>query len=145
MEPLTLHDYTAAYALDALGRDEAARYEEHLATCQECQEQLARLGGAAGALAFAVESPAPPPALRSRILDAARDERPNVRPLRVERRELAGDRDDQPGGEGRRRDEEKNGQEREEAELPDVAPLALCAFAEQQAAYRSALAGLDGL
>ena len=82
MEPLTLHDYTAAYALDALGRDEAARYEEHLATCQECQEQLARLGGAAGALAFAVDSPAPPPALRSRSLDAARDERPNVRPLR---------------------------------------------------------------
>src|SRR5204863_494375 len=58
MEPLTLHDYTAAYALDALDRDEAERYEEHLATCEECQEQLARLGGAAGALAFAVESPA---------------------------------------------------------------------------------------
>jgi anti-sigma-K factor RskA len=82
MEPLTLHDYTAAYALDALDREESARYEEHLATCEECQEQLAQLSGAAGALAFAVESPAPPPELRSRILDAARDERPNVRPLR---------------------------------------------------------------
>ena len=70
MEPLTLHDYTAAYALDALDREESARYEEHLATCEECQEQLAQLSGAAGALAFAVESPAPPPELRSRILDA---------------------------------------------------------------------------
>jgi len=82
MEPLTLHDYTAAYALDALDREEAARYEEHLATCEECQEQLAQLSGGAGALAFAVESPAPPPELRSRILDAARGERPNVKPLR---------------------------------------------------------------
>ena len=34
------------------------------------------------ALAFAVESPAPPAALRSRILEAARAERPNVVPLR---------------------------------------------------------------
>ncbi len=82
MESLTLHDYTAAYALDALDREESARYEEHLATCEQCQEQLAQLGGAAGALAFAVESPVPPPELRARILDAARDERPNVRPLR---------------------------------------------------------------
>jgi anti-sigma-K factor RskA len=81
MEPLTLHDYTAAYALDALDRDEARRYEEHLATCEACREQLAQLGGAAGALAFAVESPVPPPELRAGILDAARAERPNVTPL----------------------------------------------------------------
>jgi anti-sigma-K factor RskA len=82
MEPLTLHDYTAAYALDALDRDEVARYEEHLATCEQCREQLAQLSGAAGALAFAVDSPAPTPELRSRILDTARAERPNVKPLR---------------------------------------------------------------
>jgi anti-sigma-K factor RskA len=81
MEQLTLHDYTAAYALDALDRDEARRYEEHLATCDACREQLAQLGGAAGALAFAVSSPAPTPELRSRMLDAARAERPNVKPL----------------------------------------------------------------
>ena len=81
MEQLTLHDYTAAYALDALDAEEARRYEEHLATCEECREQLAQLSGAAGALAFAVESPAPPRELRSRMLEAARAERPNVRPL----------------------------------------------------------------
>src|SRR5204863_29941 len=34
MDALSLHDYTAAYALDALDREEAARYEEHLATCE---------------------------------------------------------------------------------------------------------------
>jgi len=82
MESLTMHDYTAAYALDALDAREAREYEDHLSTCEQCREQLAQLGGAASALAFAVESPAPPQQLRSWILDAARAERPNVVPLR---------------------------------------------------------------
>ena len=82
MESLTMHDLTAAYALDALDAEESREYEEHLATCDRCREELAQLGGAAGALAFAVESPAPPAELRTRILVAARAERPNVIPLR---------------------------------------------------------------
>ena len=82
MEPLTLHDYTAAYALDALPRDECARYEEHLATCERCQAELAELSFAAASLAFAAPAPAPPEDLRARIVDAARAERPNVVPLR---------------------------------------------------------------
>ena len=82
MDALTMHDLTAAYALDALDSDESREYEDHLATCELCREELVHLGGAAGALAFAVESPAPPEALRSRILEAARAERPNVVPLR---------------------------------------------------------------
>src|SRR5439155_1474296 len=82
MDSLSVHDLTAAYALVALDPDEAREYEAHLATCKECQEELARLGSAAGALAFAVESPAPPPDLRQRILDAAVGERENVVPLR---------------------------------------------------------------
>ena len=43
MEPLTMHDLTAAYALDALDAKSRARYEEHLATCEVCREQLAQL------------------------------------------------------------------------------------------------------
>jgi anti-sigma-K factor RskA len=82
MEPLTMHDFTAAYALGALDPAEMREYEDHLATCDQCREQLAQLGGASAALAFAVSSPAPPPALRSRILESARAERPNVVPLR---------------------------------------------------------------
>jgi anti-sigma factor RsiW len=81
MESLTMHDLTAAYALDALDADEVREYEDHLATCPRCREELAQLAGPAGALAYAVESPAPPEALRMRILDAARAERPNVVPL----------------------------------------------------------------
>src|SRR5580765_1890841 len=82
MEPLTLHDYTAAYALDALPRDECARYEEHLATCERCRAELAALSLAAASLAFAGPAPPPPVELRSRIVEAARAERPNVVPLR---------------------------------------------------------------
>ena len=82
MESLTMHDLTAAYALDALDADESREYEEHLATCERCRAELAHFFGAVGALAFAVESPAPPAALRARILDGARAERPNVVPLR---------------------------------------------------------------
>jgi anti-sigma factor RsiW len=82
MEQLTVHDLTAAYALDALDDDEKRTYEAHLATCPECQRELTGLANAAGALAYAVESPAPSPALRGRIMDAARAERRNVVPFR---------------------------------------------------------------
>jgi anti-sigma factor RsiW len=80
-----LHILSAPYALDALTPDERARFEEHLRTCDRCQEDLAGLQDAASSLAFAVEGPAPPSVLRSAILDAARAERPNVVPLRPRR------------------------------------------------------------
>jgi anti-sigma factor RsiW len=73
---------TAAYALDALTDDERRRYEEHLAHCEQCRDELGSLSEAAGALAFVPEGPAPPPELRSRILEQARAERANVVPLR---------------------------------------------------------------
>ena len=82
MASLSAHDLTAAYALDALDAREVKEYEEHLATCAQCQDDLASLSIPASALAFAVESPAPPTELRGRILEAARAERPNVVPLR---------------------------------------------------------------
>jgi anti-sigma-K factor RskA len=82
MEADALHDLTAAYALDALDPEDARRYETHLAHCARCHDELAELSEAAGALAYATEASAPPPALRARILDQARAERPNVVPLR---------------------------------------------------------------
>ena len=78
----TLHDLTAAYALDALDGEERREYEEHLARCERCRAELASLSEAATALAYAVDSPAPPPQLRERVLERARAERPNVVPLR---------------------------------------------------------------
>lgn len=76
-----LHELSALYALDALTGEDLARFEAHLAECARCRRELAGLQGAAAALAFAVEGPVPPPALRGRILDAAREEGQNVVPF----------------------------------------------------------------
>lgn len=77
-----LHDLTAAYALDALDDTERRRYEEHLAHCEQCRDELGSLSEAATALAFGTAGAAPSPQLRSRILEQARTERANVVTLR---------------------------------------------------------------
>jgi anti-sigma-K factor RskA len=81
-----LHDLTPGYALDALDENERAEYEAHLATCEQCRDELARMQDTVGALAYAVHSPAPPPELRARIVGQARAERGNVVPFRPRRR-----------------------------------------------------------
>jgi anti-sigma factor RsiW len=80
-----VHDLTPAYALDALDETERGDYERHLTTCDRCRSELATLQETASALAYAVESPAPPEALRARILEQARLERGNVVPFRPRR------------------------------------------------------------
>ena len=82
MEPEELHDLTAAYALDALDEHEERAYEEHLRRCPRCQEELAAFADTAAALAYAVETPPPPDALRERILAQVEEERSKVVPLR---------------------------------------------------------------
>jgi anti-sigma-K factor RskA len=81
-----LHDLTPGYALDALDETERAAYEAHLATCEQCRDELARMQDTVGTLAYAVSSPAPPAELRDRILAQARAERGNVVPFRPRRR-----------------------------------------------------------
>jgi anti-sigma-K factor RskA len=80
MEP-GIHELTAGYALDALDADERAAFEAHLPGCERCQEELESFWETAEALAVATVGPVPPPALRERILDAARAERQTVVPL----------------------------------------------------------------
>lgn len=75
------HDLTAAYALHALDDAERETYEQHLAQCERCRQELAVLTESAAALAWAVESPAPPAQLRRRVLDATAGD--NVVPLRA--------------------------------------------------------------
>src|ERR671938_765154 len=82
MEADTIHELTAAYALDALDERDEREYEAHLARCPRCRAELASFLETATSLAYGVESPAPPPRLRDRILEQARSERPNVVPLR---------------------------------------------------------------
>ena len=80
-----LHSLVAPYALDALDQDEERSFEEHLALCERCREELAGLREAAAALAFAPPTAVPPPELKERILEQARAERRNVVPLRRRR------------------------------------------------------------
>jgi anti-sigma factor RsiW len=82
MDHETVRELTAAYALDALDRADERELEEHLARCPECREELASFREAAAMLAHDVDAPSPPAALRGRILEQARSERPNVVPMR---------------------------------------------------------------
>jgi anti-sigma-K factor RskA len=78
MERAEIHELSAAYALDALEGLELEAFEEHLAHCAECRENVTTFQRVATELAYDVEAPAPPPALRDRILDQAASERPKV-------------------------------------------------------------------
>jgi anti-sigma factor RsiW len=69
----SVHDLTAAYALDALDDDERREYEFHLSDCESCREDLASFRETVGSLALGVVSPEPPPQLRERILRVARN------------------------------------------------------------------------
>src|SRR4029079_4722018 len=77
-----LHSLVAPYALDALDESDERSFEEHLALCERCREDLAARREPAAALAYATPAAAPPPQLKQRILEQARSERPNVVPLR---------------------------------------------------------------
>ena len=73
MEERTVHELTAAYALDALDENERRTFEEHLSGCARCREELADLSQTAALLAHGAPAATPPPALRERILAEARD------------------------------------------------------------------------
>jgi anti-sigma-K factor RskA len=77
MERQGIHELSAAYALDALDGDDRRDFEGHLGQCAECRDDVASFQGAAAALAYDVDVPAPPSALRERILERARSERPS--------------------------------------------------------------------
>jgi anti-sigma-K factor RskA len=72
-----IHELSAAYALDALDGDDHRRFEEHLASCSDCRDDVASFQEAAAALAYEVDAPAPAAALRDRILERARNEGPS--------------------------------------------------------------------
>jgi anti-sigma-K factor RskA len=61
-------DATAAYLLGALEETERAAFEEHLADCPACREEVDELLPAAQALPIAVDPLAPPPSLKARIM-----------------------------------------------------------------------------
>ncbi len=77
MEPESLHELAAGYALDALDDDEHALFEQHLAECEQCAADVLAFRETAALLAHAVEGPEPRPELRERLLAEARRELPH--------------------------------------------------------------------
>jgi hypothetical protein len=67
------HPETAGWALGALDADDAAAFEEHLQSCQQCQEQAAEFALVARGLPLAAPADIPPPDLLTKTLAAVRD------------------------------------------------------------------------
>jgi anti-sigma-K factor RskA len=67
-------DDAGSYVLRALPDDEHARFEAHLATCAECQREVADLQVAADTLPLAAVQVDPPSELRERIMTIVRSE-----------------------------------------------------------------------
>jgi anti-sigma-K factor RskA len=63
-------DLLGAFALGAVDAEEAATVRAHLATCAECQAEIAELWLAVDSLPDMIEPMEPPPALRDRIATA---------------------------------------------------------------------------
>ena len=90
-----VHKLTGAYALDALDDLERARFEQHLAECEDCRAEVAELRETAALLAetTAVE---PPASLRDSVLAGITQIRPL--PPEVPRTTDAGTAAEQPTG-----------------------------------------------
>ncbi len=70
-----MHQLTGAYALDALDELERARFEQHLAECEDCRAEVAELRETAALLAETVATP-PPASLRDSVLAGISQVRP---------------------------------------------------------------------
>ncbi|WP_107765948.1 anti-sigma factor [Nocardioides terrigena] len=70
-----IHHLTGAYALDAVDDIERARFEQHLAECEDCRLEVASLREAAGLLSETT-AVTPPPALRESVLAGIAQVRP---------------------------------------------------------------------
>jgi anti-sigma-K factor RskA len=75
MSEMDVHKLTGAYAMDALDDLERARFEQHLATCEDCRAEVAELRETAALLAETVAVP-PPDSLRESVLAGISQVRP---------------------------------------------------------------------
>jgi anti-sigma-K factor RskA len=79
-----MHDLVGAYAVDALDDQEREAYETHLAGCDQCLAELARLRESATVLATSA-SVAPPPELKDRVMAEIHSEAAPVVPMKSRR------------------------------------------------------------
>jgi anti-sigma factor RsiW len=77
-----LHDDAGAYVLGALEPAEQAAFEQHLAGCPECRDEVEQLRLAVDALPRSVEPFAAPRSLKKSLMEAVREDvKPARRPL----------------------------------------------------------------
>jgi anti-sigma-K factor RskA len=84
-----MHDLVGAYAVDALDDQEREAYEAHLADCDQCIAELARLRESATVLATSA-SVVPPPELKERVMAEIRGVPASVVPIERRRRRWTG-------------------------------------------------------
>jgi anti-sigma factor RsiW len=65
-----VHTLAGPYAMDAISAPDRARFDRHLARCEDCAREIASLREATARLATAAAVP-PPPGLKERVLAAA--------------------------------------------------------------------------
>lgn len=87
------HPEVGGWALGALDADDAAAFEEHLRSCEQCQSEAAEFTPVAKSLALAAPAAKPPPDLLYKTLAAVRyaamaESRPNPEPEPVPRPEF---------------------------------------------------------
>lgn len=75
MNAQDIHALSGAYAVDALDDLERIRFEEHLAACADCRDEVASLRDSAWMLGSLTDT-APPPELRDRLLAGIKEIRP---------------------------------------------------------------------
>jgi anti-sigma-K factor RskA len=123
-----IHSLVGAYAVDAVDDAERARFEEHLATCAGCRDEVESLRGTAAHLAASTDT-APPASLKASLL---RDIR-SVRPLPP----LVDEQDEPPGDDGPRQDPAPTS---DPAPAPTAEVADLTTRREQRAARRNPVA-----
>ena len=76
----SMHDLAAAYVLGAVEGRELRQYEKHLASCESCPAEVARLSETASALATAAQT-SPPERMRDAVLARASETTQEPRPM----------------------------------------------------------------
>jgi anti-sigma-K factor RskA len=78
------HTLAGPYAMDAISEPDRARFERHLAGCDECRREVAGLREATARLAAATAA-SPPPAMKERVMAAvaATRQQPPLAPPRA--------------------------------------------------------------
>ena len=74
-------DRIALYVLESMRVAETSRFEEHLATCAACRDEVARLKPTVADLVLAGPYSDPPPGLKERVLERARQRRLALMPV----------------------------------------------------------------